>query len=104
MHVCTCAPSFRISGAAGLIALKIGGVRGPPAMHFTQDGGSLLERPCNCTHILAHPSAPSRSSRKRRLTGKETSVVVTGVVFSYPTLIIVVNNSFYLCVVVENNT
>ena len=35
---CTCAPLFRISGTAGWIALKLGVIRGPLAMRFTQNG------------------------------------------------------------------
>ena len=38
VHVRTCTPLLRISGTAGRIALKLGGVRGPLAMRFTQNG------------------------------------------------------------------
>ena len=45
----TCAPPFRISGTAGRIRLQIGGwllVKGPLAIHFTQNGGHLPELTC----------------------------------------------------------
>ena len=32
-HRCTCAPLIRVSGTSGMIALKLGVVRGPLVMH-----------------------------------------------------------------------
>ena len=50
-QVCTRAhPIFRISKAAGRIALKVG-VGGPLATRFTQNGGYPHVRTCNCAHI-----------------------------------------------------
>ena len=37
----------------------------PLAMRFTKDGGYLLERTCNYTHIQAPLFTPTRSSPKR---------------------------------------
>ena len=44
-------------------------VIGPLDMRFTQDGGYLLHRTYNGTHISAHVFASARSSPKRRFTG-----------------------------------
>ena len=69
-HVCTCAPRFRISGTAGRIPLKIGGVwLGDHQLYTLHRMEETFSSARFTVHILAHLFVPAPSSPKRRLTG-----------------------------------